>query len=163
MSTAAEWPSPTQLIRAPRRTFTLRQPVRLWVALHERLMGRDTIPLSHELRAWESRPAAEIEARRLAALRDLVHHARIHCPYYWDKGLPDAGSIERLKDLEKLPFLSRETVREHHPRMIWANAPRRLLLGHTHGTFDEPVRFHWDRATGLGQGQSTARSRLAWL
>lgn len=146
MSTAAVWPSTTQLIRAPRRTFRLRPPVRLWVALHERLMGRETILLSHELRSWESRPAADIESRRLAALRDLVHHARIHCPHYWDTGLPDAGSIECLQDLETFPFLSRETVREHHPRMIWANAPRRLLLGHTHGTFDEPVRFHWDRA-----------------
>lgn len=108
-------------------------------------MGRDTLSLARELRYAESQSTAELEARALTALRDLVRHAKTHCPFYWDAALPDPDSLQQLSDVERLPYLTRDMLRHHHHRMAWANAPRRLLLGHTHGTFDESVRFIWDR------------------
>ncbi|MEK6644784.1 MAG: hypothetical protein AABZ08_12845 [Planctomycetota bacterium] len=109
-------------------------------------MGRRTLPLARQLSESESLPTTVLLQRQLDSLRSLLRHAQTNCPYYWDHKLPDPDRVTSLNDLNAIPFLTRDALREHHPRMSWANAPHRLLLGHTHGTSDEPLSFIWDRS-----------------
>jgi phenylacetate-CoA ligase len=82
-------------------------------------------------------------------LRPLIKHAYETVPYYrkimTERRLkPD--DISTVDDLQKLPILTREDVRNHQRDLISKTTNRRKLVpGHTSGTTGSPLEFYWDQ------------------
>ncbi len=113
--------------------------------LHEGLLGRRTFTLAAQLSRSECWPRQRLRELQHRKLRRLVDHARTHCPYYRDLRLPPAGAIRDLDDVARLPLLTRDDLRRHARRMCWERMPARRLHEFSSGTFDESIRYYWDR------------------
>lgn len=86
-----------------------------------------------------------------ARIRDIVRHAGEHSAFYRAR-LAAAGvssdEIRGAQDLEKLPLLTREDVRDHFSAIRASNAERfRPQRGSTGGTTGVPLVFLRDRDT----------------
>jgi phenylacetate-CoA ligase len=90
--------------------------------------------------------AAEIQKYQDEQLRKIVEHSYRTVPFYrrrFDclKLKPD--DIRTVEDLQKLPVLSKEDVREHYQEMVSAEFRRhRLVFCHTGGTTGKSLRFY---------------------
>src|SRR4051812_13304188 len=76
----------------------------------ERLRGRPTFPLLHQLRRTERASLDEITALRSGYLRRLIRHAYFHTAHYrrvFDDAGILPGDIETLEDLRRVPLLER--------------------------------------------------------
>ncbi len=66
----------------------------------------------------ETMPFSEMEALQLRKLKEQVRHVYAHQPYYRklmdEKGVKPED-IQSLKDIEKLPFLSKQDLRDTYP------------------------------------------------
>src|SRR5262252_7035160 len=62
-------------------------------------------------RRWDS--AREIEIWQMEQLRRILASAAAHVPHYRRLGPPDASSFQVVADLERLPVLERQAVRQH--------------------------------------------------
>ncbi len=88
---------------------------------------------------------AEYQREKLIA---LIRHAHKHVPYYRDvmhelKLVPD--DFKDLKDIAKLPILTRDEVKLHNRRLQADNVPKyKIRHGHTSGTTGSPLGFLWD-------------------
>jgi len=86
-------------------------------------------------------------------LRQVVAHAYQHVPYYQDlfralKLTP--ADIRTVSDLQKLPRLSKATVRREFSRLQARNSNRyRPRVHHTTGTTGEPVHFLLDKPANV--------------
>jgi phenylacetate-CoA ligase len=94
----------------------------------------------------------ENEARRklqLANLKNLVEGLYSRVPFYRKK--MDAlgirpGDIHRLGDIEKLPFTTKDDLRENYPRGLLAAPPDRIVEVHmSSGTTGKPVVDEYTR------------------
>jgi phenylacetate-CoA ligase len=106
-------------------------------------MSRPTLELSSRLDDSQWWPVEQHRARQLAKLNTLLNHATSHCPFYATQ-LSGFCVLERLAELRRLPLLTREMLRTRCDAMR-SSEHFQPLVGHTHGTADEPVRFYWDR------------------
>jgi phenylacetate-CoA ligase len=112
---------------------------------HEVLLQRPTFLIAEALSRSERLPAARLRELQLTKLRRLVAHASEECPHYSAQCLPSPDSIRDLHDFSAIDLLTRDDMRRFGWRMCWSNAPCRLLIGHTHGSADDPLAFFWDR------------------
>jgi phenylacetate-CoA ligase len=148
MTMAAAYPF---VVRADRawRTRPRRRARRLGVGLvmrsHETLLHRPSFSIAEALGRSETLPAARLRELQLTKLRRLLAHAAAKCPYYRDHGLPSPNLMHDLPDLAAIELLTRHELRRHGRSMRWSAAPDRVLIGHTHGTADEPLAFFWNR------------------
>lgn len=91
---------------------------------------------------------AELEEYQLEKFKGLICHAYKHVPYYRDvmdglKLVPN--DFRDLKDIEKLPILTRDDVKIHFNRLRADNVPKyKIRHGHTSGTTGSPLKFLWD-------------------
>ncbi|MFQ5422585.1 MAG: phenylacetate--CoA ligase family protein [Phycisphaerae bacterium] len=129
--------------------------------LHEWLLGRRTFTLTTQLRRSERWPRERLRELQRRKLRRLVRHARTHCPYYRDLRLPPASAIRDLDDIARLPLLTRDDLRHHARRMCWERMPARRLHEFSSGTFDESIRYFWDRRRQAWDKANRLRA-LAW-
>jgi phenylacetate-CoA ligase len=93
--------------------------------------------------------AGEIEAYQNEKLRALVRHAYENVPYYrerWRALKISPDDIRSRDDLQKLPVLTKEEVRQNVDRFVSTKAPRRQLLSrHTSGTTGKGLHFYTTR------------------
>jgi len=84
----------------------------------------------NDLRAHENWTDREISACQVCCLRETLERARRDVPFYAD--YPDI-QIERVEDLQHLPVLERETVRENQERLLSRGiaSHRRIRAGRT--------------------------------
>jgi phenylacetate-CoA ligase len=81
-------------------------------------------------------------------LRALIEHCYENVPYYKNimqqrKLTPD--DIRHIGDLNKLPILTRDDVRNNRDQLIARNFKRsQLIHGHTSGTTGSPLSLIWD-------------------
>jgi len=104
--------------------------------------------LMEEFTRNERLSRGELEEYQRERLKLLMRHAYEHVPYYRDvmreRRLTPAD-FQDLKDLEKLPVLTREDVKKHQARLQADNVPKRQIRhGHTSGTTGSPLGFLWD-------------------
>src|SRR5215467_3185401 len=84
-------------------------------------------------------------------LRALVRHAYETVPYYSEKMRslklqPD--DVKTKADLQKLPTLTKDDVRQNADKLLSTTYPKSLLRhGHTSGTTGSPLDFHYDIRT----------------
>jgi phenylacetate-coenzyme A ligase PaaK-like adenylate-forming protein len=112
--------------------------------LHERLKGHDTVAVRRKLEGTQWWPADRLAALQLDKLRSLLTHARAHVPYYHE--LLEALAFEpaclaSLRDLEKLPLLSKDIIRNNTERLK-SDRARRLKRFNTGGSTGEPLIFY---------------------
>lgn len=92
-------------------------------------------------------------------LRALIHHAYANVPYYHavfkELGLRPED-IKSKKDLEKIPFLTKEIIRRHSEELRAKNVPLSMTLpAHSSGTTGEPLKFLISRsAYSMGWAQT---------
>jgi phenylacetate-CoA ligase len=89
----------------------------------------------------------EIEEYHNQKLRQLVEHAYKNVPYYQNvfeqrKLKPD--DIKTVKDLVKLPLLTKEIIRENFPHnMVAQNIPReKMIIGGSSGSTGQPLQYY---------------------
>lgn len=88
----------------------------------ERLLNRDVRSKIRELRSHYALPFARRKRQAVEKLADMLEFAGEHVPYYRDlfsglKFVPDKIRRDPLY-LEELPFLTKDIVREHGPRLL---------------------------------------------
>lgn len=102
-----------------------------------------------EQQQWMSE--SEIEAYQNERLGILIKHAYDTVPYY-NRVMKDAklrpDDIRSVRDLPKMPLLTREKIRHHRKELLSTAYPRILLRhGHTSGTTGSPLDLFYDTRT----------------
>lgn len=99
-----------------------------------------------ELEESEYWSASEIEAYQNEKLRSLVRHAYETVPYYrecWKRLRISPDDIRCREDLQKLPVLTKEDVRQNFERLVSEKAARNdLVFRHTSGTTGKALHFY---------------------
>ncbi len=108
--------------RAPAPARTVLTSARGWLLARMRY-APETFTSLRVLRSHESWSAREIATYRLSALRQILAHARRTVPFY--AAWPDV-EIDSFDDLQRLPILSRETVRQDQDRFLSQTTPPHL-------------------------------------
>ena len=83
--------------------------------------------------------------KQLNRLNCLLEHSKRNIPYYRET-LP-IESIEFMDELAKIPFLTKDMIREKGSRMINPQSKARLWKGWTSGTTGSSLVFYRDRRT----------------
>jgi phenylacetate-CoA ligase len=111
--------------------------------LHERLKGHATVAVRRDLERTQWWPAERLVALQLEKLRALLGRASAEVPYYRDVmnrlGLAPA-QVGTLRDLAKLPFLTKDLIRANADRLKSDRASS-LKRYNTGGSSGEPLVF----------------------
>lgn len=117
-----------------------------------------------ELLDSEKWSASEIEAFQDERLRRLIRNAYENVPYYrerWRSMKLSPADIQCRKDLEKLPVLTKEDVRQNSERLVSEKAPKNeLLFRHTSGTTAKALHFYVTKSAIAFQWAVWWRHRL---
>jgi phenylacetate-CoA ligase len=106
----------------------------------------------------------QLEDYQLRQLRKLLLHAYNNVPYYTkmfnELGLRP-GNVRDLNDLEKLPFLTKETVRDNIEALKARNyRARKFEYVTTGGSSGTPLGFYYERASS--RAREWAFMRTLW-
>ena len=111
--------------------------------LHERLKGHASVAVHRELEQTQWWPAERLAGLQLEKLRKLLSRASVEVPYYRDllARLELApAQFAALRDLERLPFLTKDLIRTNTDRLKSDRAPL-LKRYNTGGSSGEPLVF----------------------
>jgi len=111
---------------------------------------------------WWSR--ARLEEYQLQQLNRLLNHAYENVPYYrrvFDERGLKPKDIQDFRDLQKLPYLTKEIVRNNHDDLRARNYPEsRLERVTTGGTTGTPLVFYYER--GVSRAIEWAFIKALW-
>ena len=105
-----------------------------------------------ETQWWAPAKLRELQNEKLRA---LIKHAYKNVPYYQrilrERGLTD-NDVQTVEDLQKLPILTKDLIREHFLDLTSRDIEgRRVLLNATSGSTGEPLRYYLDMdVTSMG-------------
>jgi len=143
-----------------------------WLAEHlfwpvtERLCHRDTLRRYRSLLKTQRLSADELRKLQNHKLRRLLRSAAEHCPFYADRfrqaGLDANAPTLSIEDLQQLPTLSRQEIREHLETMTWRGCPGGVRPFNTGGSSGQPLQFFIDRARTSADAAARLRCRT-WL
>ncbi|MBN2212125.1 MAG: phenylacetate--CoA ligase family protein [Sedimentisphaerales bacterium] len=113
--------------------------------IQERLLGRKTFSIYHELIQSQWWPREKLDALRLQRLQHVVRIAYNHTSFwrgFMDKhGLrPDA--IGSLDDLRRFPLIDKQVLRDNREDMVWREEGPRVGLVRTSGSTNEALQFY---------------------
>ena len=133
--------------------------------LHERLRGRDTLRHLTELEATQWASPETLQRLQLRKLRRLLEHAYAEVPYYRgvfeDIGVTPAD-IRSLSDLEALPLLDKDIIREQADALVAKGHRGRLLPNWTSGSSGSPVSFLVSKEKECLGNAAKLRARRWW-
>jgi len=119
-----------------------------------------------ELEVSEQWSKGELEELQNERLRKLIEHAYRNVPYYkelFKQHNLRPSDIRDRHDLLKIPFLTKDIVRNDFHRLLATNASRRELFhSHTSGTTGSPLEFYMDRYTQAFYRAHIRRHRRWW-
>lgn len=96
---------------------------------------------------WRSRE--QLEEYQMQQLEKLLHHAYTNVPYYrriFDERGLKPKDIQSAGDLRKLPYLTKEIIREYLPELIARNYPKfKLHYVTTGGSTGIPMGLYWEK------------------
>ncbi len=87
---------------------------------------------------------AERTAEQLARLQNMLVYADAHVPYYhrlFEKVDFDPKAMRSIADLQRLPLLSKESVRQHFEDLVAQPAVKPIISSVTSGTTGTALRF----------------------
>ncbi|UCE35909.1 MAG: phenylacetate--CoA ligase family protein [Thermoplasmata archaeon] len=107
---------------------------------------RDTYAFLQESQWWSREKLEEYQIRQL---NKLLHHAYENVPYYRrvfeERGLRPEN-IQDFDDLRKLPYLTKDIVRENLSDLLAQNYSKsKLRYATTGGTTGMPLGFYWEK------------------
>jgi len=130
------------------------------------LRGTRTMKCLTELEEsqWWSRE--RIEALQAERLQRLVAYAYNKVPYYHrlmiERGLRP-HDIQSVRDITKLPVLTKELIRANLDDMCAVDLPRDTLFrGRTSGSTGEPLLFYSTRAAQYNHGYAVGLRSMRW-
>jgi len=99
-------------------------------------------------------------------LRNLIHHAYSHVPYYRrimdERGLSDCD-VTTVEDLRRLPPLTKDDIRAHSAQLLNTGLPReQLRAGKSGGTTGERLSFYSTRQERLTYAYARWALTLGW-
>src|SRR4030042_3594056 len=103
--------------------------------LHKKFYtGKRFSLLQREIIKNEKTTSAEMKALQLAKLKEILNYAYEYVPYYkksFDESGFNPNHISDIDDIRALPFLDKQTIREHFKEFIPLNYRKRLLFKKT--------------------------------
>lgn len=113
---------------------------------------------------WRSQE--QLEEYQLQQLSKLLHHAYENVPYYTrifdDLGLKP-NDIQSLQDLQKLPFPTKEIIREHVENLKATNYPEsKFEYTRTGGSTGYPLRFYKEKGVWLTRLTAYTKIMMDW-
>lgn len=133
--------------------------------LQERALGRPTFAYLAALERSQRLPRAELEALQLRKLRSLLEIAQAHAPWHRARmqaaGLEPAR-LESLKDLQRLPCMSKADAAAHHAELVWHGVPGGAFKYNTGGSSGQPLIFHFGRWRQASDAAGRMRARRWW-
>lgn len=111
---------------------------------------------------WWSRE--RLEEYQLVQLSKLLDHAYENVPYYrrvFDERGLKPKDIQDFKDLQQLPYLTKETIRENLPDLVARNYPKsKLQYATTGGSTGIPLGFYHEK--GVSNEKEWAFMTAQW-
>ena len=119
----------------------------------------------------------ELRDGQVLALRRLVQHAAIKCPFYaasWSALDLTPERIDRLEDFERFPVIDRETVQRYRTEMCVSTRDEKLIKKATGGSSGVPLQFYlnqdsndrrmaaWHRGYGWAGAEPGIRQVYLW-
>ncbi|MDS4022216.1 MAG: AMP-binding protein [Candidatus Competibacter sp.] len=115
--------------------------------LHEALKRHDSVSRLRALECSQWWSPDELERHRLESLRAFLTHAGAQVPYYrrlFGEAGFDPGAVSSLKDLQRLPFLTKPLIRAN-TEALKAEDAGPLKRYNTGGSSGEPLIFFMGR------------------
>ena len=146
--------------------YSVQQPLRYIygaIPLPVRLgkVFRETYALLQESQWWSRE---RLEKYQIQQVSKLLHHAYENVPYYrnvFDERGLKPQDIQNLDDLRKLPYLTKEIIRNNLTNMVASNYPKsRLKYVTTGGTSGIPLGFYTER--GMAETREWAFILTQW-
>lgn len=112
--------------------------------LHERVKGHHSVSLHRELERTQWLEPRAVREVQLANLRHFLSTVAVRVPYYreiFQRCSFDPAQLTSLRDLERLPFLTKPVVRENLEHLKASDAGR-LKRYNTGGSSGEPLVFY---------------------
>ena len=114
---------------------------------------------------WLSRE--EIDEYQLQQLGKLLHHAYDYVPYYtrlFDKLGLKPNDIKSIKDLQKLPFLTKEIINENIEDLKAKNYPEyKFEHSITGGSTGYPLQFYKEKSIWLARLMAYDKILMDWM
>jgi len=104
----------------------------------------ETLKLLQKSQYWDE---TRIKEYQLNKLRVLIDYASNHVPYYeeqFKKLKLNSKEIRKLEDIQKLPILTKQIVREENQRLVSRSYSGNVKRGKTGGTTGSPVEVRKD-------------------
>ena len=103
----------------------------------------------------------QLERQQLEALRNILIHARDHCPYY-TRQFAEIGFVpEKVTspaDIRALPLITKQDIQQHREEMTARSIPReKLITNQTGGSTGAPLKFYHDPDCMYRRRASTIR------
>lgn len=134
---------------------------RAWLALR----ARPVLAALRDLEASQWLSVAAIETLQVGRLRSMLAHAGATVPYYRElfarTGF-DPRQVQSTRDLEALPYLTRDTLIERFDDLRSERPPSRSVCRVTGGSTGRPVRFLVDEHETAIRSAHINRN-LRWL
>jgi phenylacetate-CoA ligase len=131
----------------------------LFFPLHERAKGKQTLACLRELERTQWWSDEELYTFRLRKLRSFLQYAYDSVPYYnrlFNKCGFVSSQVKDFDDLQKIPFLTKEIIRQNLEALRSKIFQGKMQLISTGGSTGEPVavycdmnRSSWDSAAQL--------------
>jgi phenylacetate-CoA ligase len=87
----------------------------------------------------------QIEKYQLKMIQETIEHAYKYVPYYtelFDKHNIHPNDIQSIEDLQKIPFLTKEIIKENYEKFISTDIKEgEYLIDYTGGSTSEPMKF----------------------
>lgn len=134
--------------------------------LHHWKLSATALRYYHQLRRSQWLGAEQVRALQEMRLRTLIKHAYRQVPYYremFDRLGIDPGDIQRVEDLQRLPVLTKDTIRRnlHFDLMSASHDKRQMLPVSTSGSTGEPLTLYVEK-TQLEMRWATALRNQEW-
>ena len=119
--------------------------------IHRERYGKPFNRAFDELQQTQWFTPEQIHQYQTKRLQALVTHSYNTVPFYrkrYDQHGVQPGDIKDLKDISKLPLITREDIRTAGTEFISSKYSKRTLIhGHTSGTTGSPLSCYWDKQT----------------
>ena len=132
--------------------------------IHEWVKKNNTIDVLKDLMISQYYNLDRLQSLQLSKLKRLLSVAAA-VPYYretWKARGFHPNPDFRLTDIEKLPFLNKEIVRNHNRKLVWVDFKGRKIAYQTGGSTGEPMQFIVDNHRVSQEWAANWRARRWW-
>jgi len=110
---------------------------------------REILALHRTLQKTQWLPREELQEYQELRLQEIIRHTYHSVPYYrrlFDRLSLTPDEIQRVEDLQKLPLLAKDVVRDQGPALVAVDSRRYKPKAYaTSGTSGEPLVFYLDK------------------